>query len=300
MQKLIIISLLLLLTKLAHGINDQNGRVNFLPNETKSNKPINPYTNYARYIKYYVSDYARTMTITVDGKQYTANMLDVTKEALREWQRLLGQDITFVPISSEGEADLLFTINPELPSARQFVLGVAEVKGGSLSRSKVTFYDKSFNKLIASSTFVAKVRYDMSSDTSISEIFNTMLKWVAKHEIGHTLGFAHPDFGRRDDTSSIARGSVIVIPSYGNSGAPVMITNFMDYMDNLRMRLGRPVMYSDVGISPQEGVALDILRDATHNNCSCCAVSRSNENNACPMLEYSNPSATAINLLLLK
>jgi hypothetical protein len=293
-----LISYLLIITTVAYGMNDFNGRVNFLSSEANPSRPINPYTNYSSYIRYYVSDYARTMTITVNDHEYTVNMLDVVQEAMREWQRFLGRNITFIPTSSEGTADLLFTINPELPSARQFVLGVAELKGPTLPRSKVTFYDKSFNKLIASSTFVDRVRQDMSSDTSISEIFNTMLKWVAKHEIGHTLGYSHPDFGRRDDTISVMRGNVTVLMSYRDNSTPIMITNFIEYMDDLHRRLNRHVMYQDVGISPQEGVAMDILRDATHNNCSCCSISRIRKSNSCPQFQYSNPSTSVLNLLL--
>jgi hypothetical protein len=98
---------------------------------------------------------------------------------------------------------------------------------------------------------------------------------TAKHEIGHVLGFRHPDFSATGDEPSPQLGHIVVFENHPNPNIPIMTSSAFEYIRSLFAATGRPVRAEDIYISTQEQAALAELERDTRNHCSCCLPRRS-------------------------
>ncbi|WP_126684081.1 hypothetical protein [Dyella choica] len=246
------------------GVDDYGGRIYFA--QYNRGEVHNPFLVFPSQFNYYVDPSLRSVTFTIGGRSYSIDVLAATEAAMAEWQEILGNDLVFTPASSEAQALLVITGNQVEPSSPGLAETVMARSGSfwSAARNPSTAYylrniETSLNRNLG------WFRANMARGTSDEDVLRMLIRFVALHEMGHVLGFHHPSsmvgdaFDRILD-SWFGNSQVVVLESYQNPSIPLMEAQATAYFPALRERLGRPLLPSDVGISPQEREALAKLR----------------------------------------
>lgn len=254
----------------AQGGETYEGRVVFAAQAAR--QPINPFTAYRSSLNYFIAADARAMTITVDGHTYRIDMEAVTKEAIAEWQHALGTSLIFAQVTSEATAELI--VNVSNTGAFPVILGSGVPKSAYASRASLSYYSRGFEDTLRDREYRSSVAPYIEAGRTDEETTNNLLRFlarmVAKHEIGHVLGFDHPDFSANSGEPPALLGRVVVFENHPNPTIPIMTSRSIDYIRSLFAATGRPIRAEDIYISTQEQAALTELERDTRNHCSCC------------------------------
>jgi hypothetical protein len=273
----------------AQGGQTYDGKVVFLAQAAR--QPINPFTAYRSSLNYFIAADVRAMTFEVDEHSYSIDMEQVTKEAIAEWQRALGTSLIFAQVNSEAAADLIVNISGtgNLPVK----LGSSAPRSARDSRASLTYYWRGFQAALSDPNYRSSIApYIEAGGTPVETTQNVLrflARMVAKHEIGHVLGFDHPELSATGDQPSRSPGHVVVFENHPNPTIPIMTARSTDYIRSLFAATRRPVRAEDIYISTQEQAALAELERDTRNHCSCCLPRRSRQQ--AEFLQAPNPLA---------
>lgn len=250
------------------------GRVVFLADTP--GRPINPFTIYQRRIKYFINGAARSMKVTVNGRDYPIDMDASTREAIGEWQRLLGTELTFLPVTGRDDADLIVDVSAAPQQTLR--LGKGLPKLGVSDKASLNYFQQSFQSMLNNDEYKEDMKKYLEGGATDQETIDKRLHFLArltaKHELGHVLGFTHANLEINIRPTNSTVGQIILFENYPNPTIPIMMGGIVDYMQSLYEWRGRLVHANDIEISAQEGAALDTLYSATQNQCSCCVLSR--------------------------
>jgi hypothetical protein len=273
----------------AQGGQTYDGKVVFLAQAAR--QPINPFTAYRSSLNYFIAADVRAMTITVDEHPYSIDMEAVTKEAIAEWQRALGTSLIFAQVNSEAAADLI--VNISNTGTFPVILGGGVPRSAYSSRASLSYYWRGFQDTLGDQAFRSSVAPFVEAGPTPEETTQKLLRFlarmVAKHEIGHVLGFDHPELSATGDQPPSPFGHVVVFENHPNPTIPIMTARSTDYIRSLFAATRRPVRAEDIYISTQEQAALAELERDTRNHCSCCLPRRSRQQ--AEFLQAPNPLA---------
>jgi hypothetical protein len=272
MQKVLKITMVLAMAMVGlecmAGVDDYDGRVYFALYHP--GQELNPFVLYPPQINYYIDPRLRGARFTLDGEPYIVDMAGLTESAMREWQQALAGDVEFRPVSSEAEAQLVIAGNFDAPPSIQTAateMATAADAGHAAHNPRVTYNLVSMEASLNPRALEWYRTEIMRDGTSNAEILRMFIRYTALHELGHVLGFDHPN-GRIEPQFSDEHFDwdawrryrrVVVVPRYDYTSIPLMEANTRHYFQMLRNRLG-PLRPDDPAISPQERAALARLR----------------------------------------
>jgi hypothetical protein len=225
----------------AQALPPSVGRVTF---QATDHSPYRAAQHYrGNTIRYYIGDTLRNVAFVVNGVPYTVNMRWVIQEAMKEWQEATGinfKEVTVLDDATDLGLQMLDEFSPT-PAEGTWTLASA-TKRIEHQRAIVTYWQSEIEKFLKDPGSDVKLYTDsMPTD----QLLRLLLKIVSKHEIGHILGFDHPE-------TAISDRAVQIIGSYENPQPPIMESNPVVFMSYLYSYLRGPIAARDVVLAEQE------------------------------------------------
>lgn len=225
----------------AQALPSSVGRVTFQATENMPYRAVQHY--HGNTVRYYIGDTLRNAAFVVNGVRYTIDMAWVVKEATKEWKDATGLNFQEVSVLDDS-TDLGFQMLDQFsPTPTEGRLTVATAVAKTLyQRAIVTYWQSEVE------TFLKEPGSDVMLETgnmSTDQLLRLLLKIVTKHEIGHILGFNHPD-------SAVSDRNVQIIGSYENPQPPIMEGDPTVFMSYLYSYLRRSIAIGDIALAEQE------------------------------------------------
>jgi hypothetical protein len=149
---------------------------------------FNPNEIYQGTVRYFVQPANSSMTITVDGAEYTVDWNSVVQEAIDEWrQALAGTNLAIEPASDEGQANLVISIENSGLQSGPFNPGGTNLMSAT-SPTRTRFYSDQFQVIFNNG---AAQKYFKYIQGGAPELLRFLTRLTAKHELGHALGLDH-------------------------------------------------------------------------------------------------------------
>jgi hypothetical protein len=251
--------------------NTYNGRVYFWPYHR--GEAFNPFLVFHSQLNYYIDPSFEHATLTMGSTPHTYNIAELAVDAIDEWEHILGADLIFNRVFNADAAQLVITANPgplpdDLPPNTTWHTRLAAPArfGIAATNPEVVFHPRNFERVMDEAMllwFLTNMRPGTYTDEAAVRM---TLRAQLLHELGHVLGFAHPNPSNTwNDVidSWLGIGRFEVLEAYDSPSIPIMEANIAAYFQGLRDLPGRgPLVPEDprISISPQERRALIRLR----------------------------------------
>lgn len=298
---------------------DFEGRVTF---KTDEGSIITPFNTYGGEIKYYLP---RDSKITYDynGTSHVLDMEEIVTEAIGEWLAVFAQikpgapTLAFTRVDDPEMANLEISVEdrPRFKDPHTLASGSPKVKVLKGTPAILIFYRDAIQELLRPENrdnFNKLMKYIAGEgDQKAVNTVEFMAKVTAKHELGHVLGFGHPDSVLAvEDPHNVTLLRIqlrhrIVINRFPDPearprrrpGIPIMTRDMESYMRFLSIYLNHLLTADDVTIAPQEQRAILYLSERAEQGCSSSSSSSAARysHNAvksdyyCPKLPYTSP-----------
>jgi hypothetical protein len=277
------------------------------------NHPViyNPLKVFGSHIQYSIHPEHEILTVRVpgSGEEIKLNLKEAIQEAMAEWSAAI-PGLTFGEAGYYvgGVKKWYFDLDDDNPSQLKPAHALRYHVGGK-NNATITFFSKGF---------ASAARPDLYDALSAKMLAPTMrkylefiLRYTAKHEIGHLLGFEHTpssNAANPEDTEECA--SVIWLDDLPNVtvGPPLMIETQTEYFTVMRNYHGVPLTIEHINIAPQEaayGRAMfnadcPVAPQATNTAPNARSNAYSSNSNTCPLTTIIVNKAQAAQLLLLE
>jgi len=209
-------------------------------------------------IKYYVTPSLRDVSLNLGGTTYHVNFEQVTQAAMQAWHEQAPR-LTFQQVHTMEEANYLVMpggANEAVPAEDDVIASMADAV--RLARPHNQHARLKYHLGNIANTILALRQHTMPAADypDIQEVLDVALRALAEHEIGHTLGFTHTDPENRNATNL----TVFAFQPPSNR-VHLMTADLNDLLTDLRTDLGRAPRLNDIGPTPEEIAALNIVID---------------------------------------
>jgi len=230
----------------------------FDPRASNSNA-YNPAEMYqGGIIRYYVTPSLRDVPVDLYGTTHHVNLEQMTRDAMQAWHERAPR-LTFQQVHTLEEANYLVMpgTDNEAGSAEGYTLttiaGAIALVPPYNQRAQLIYYLGN----IAGAVILLRQQTMPAADyPDIQEVLEVALRATVEHEIGHTLGFYHPEPGTQN-----AHNATIFIFNPPSNRVHLMTGNLDELLTGLRADLGRAPRLADIGPTPEEIAALNIVID---------------------------------------
>lgn len=227
---------------------------------SRGHEIFNPTRIYGNPVRYMKSD--QVLVVIIGKSIFELDVDQAVEEAMAEWTAAV-PSLRFqaVPKGQENQATWKIQIN----GAETTRLGSGHGTGAQSTEfnPRLTFFAKGFGK--AAEQFGANAPYMESP--RLADYLAFLMRFVAKHEVGHLLGFMHsPGVGAAEDEKD-ANGcviSVVFTPTNLTAGPPIMAPNVPTALRLMTHHFGRRLRVTDIQIAPQEAA---VARAVFEQNC---------------------------------
>jgi len=199
-------------------------------------------------IKYYVTPSLRDVSVDLDGTTHHVNLEQMTQDAMQAWHERAPR-LTFQQVNTREEANYLVT-----PEDDALTLADARPRQPRYHEQAQLRYH-----LGGISGVIRTLRPDTMPERDypeIREVLDVVLRTAAEHEIGHTLGLAHPNL----EHSNNPRARIFEL-NQTTDRVHLMTGDLRDFLRDLRADLGRAPRLADIRPAPEEVTALNIVID---------------------------------------
>lgn len=266
---LVIRYFLIFITQVNIAQAQPNGRVNFFRDFSNTNKAMNPYKRFPNGIRYWIPAESRNLLIDMGtGSQNRPNILTVDLQliiagAAVEWER--GTELAIEPATTLENANLIFNATSFNDGENPF--GLAESVVRRSGPQIIYLWRPAIQEDLRSES--SAIQRLMGNSSSQQDAANILLRTVIIHEIGHILGFEHPELFRANDVANAqSMTGITIFQSLSNPGVPIMSQDAGSYLRQLHEHNGgTSINFDNVRISTQELAALNVLR--TNSACEC-------------------------------
>ena len=225
------------------------------PSNTGADNPAAIYPG--GVIKYYVTPSLRDVPVDLDGTMHHVNLEQITQAAMQAWHEHAPR-LTFQQVHTLAEANYLVVPGDENEAApvEDDVATIADVIQLSPLHNQHARLRYHLSNIAETITELRQQIMPAADYPDIQEVLDVALRALAEHEIGHTLGFAHTDPENQNTTHVAA--FAFHLPS---NRVHLMTGDLGDLLTDLRTDLGRAPRLGDIGPTPEEIAALNIVID---------------------------------------
>lgn len=251
------------------------------------NVALNPGIAYGRTIRWFFAPGGTIATINIDGVTYSRDLVPVILEAIQEWRvQLTGTNIVLEPAADISRANLIFEWRNSVATDDTDPLAIANTRydflysRGTISLNSPTriaflhdriqnfFNNPAYRFDTPNNLYTRNPAFNLPSGMPLvagggAGLLDYVLKMVAKHELGHVMGLAHPT-DRNEPFIRIADAPVQaeIMARVDNQ----ILANFMVVRHNEGNP--RPLTRNDVAISQAEGEAVRAVNRGQQPSCS--------------------------------